>query len=550
MNTRITKGLLVLIGLFIAIPVYTQIVKKMDQYGPLNSYSEAYSFTRDISGNMIAGGKYFQSLAFGSQSVSSAGFDLFVAKFNNTGSPLWVRNAVHVDTSVMHSVSADHICTDASGNIYIAGTYKSSVRFDTIVLMNNGDMDIFYAKYNAAGVLQWARNIAAPLDQRADGLVCDPSGNIYLAGIFKGTVLLGSSTYVSSANDDFISKVDPATGNILQSYQIGCRFNNSITSMVSDKSGNIYVAGHFSDTITFGSTVVSAAGNMDIFLAKYNSTGLAWAKNFGGRNADDAMDMFAGDQGHIFLVGTCSDTSSFDTVTLRGSGNYIMRFDTSGGVAWVRSLGKGYITPTCVATDVHEYIYVAGYYNNYAIFNSQQLNTSNGGSNAFFATLSNWGGVSWVKSSSSTVPYNLISTTGIAAAPHTMYVAGWFNYSNTLDTISFVTGSSVNDYRRLFIGELDDITLGTREISVDKEDITIFPNPSSGEFRVTLSRQVMTGSQIAVINTLGQNVLEKQITEEDIQQGYLNMTTRLPQGIFYIVIPGTATSPVKMLIAE
>ena len=43
-------------------------------------------------------------------------------------------------------------------------------------------------------------------------------------------------------------------------------------------SGNSYIIGYFTGTVTFGSTILTAKGTYDMYVAKLNSTGkFAWA---------------------------------------------------------------------------------------------------------------------------------------------------------------------------------------------------------------------------------------------------------------------------------
>ena len=48
-----------------------------------------------------------------------------------------------------------------------------------------------------------------------------------------------------------------------------------------DQSGNVYNCGYFKHTAYFDNDSVVSAGNKDIYVAKYNSTGnLIWLKSF------------------------------------------------------------------------------------------------------------------------------------------------------------------------------------------------------------------------------------------------------------------------------
>ncbi len=81
------------------------------------------------------------------------------------------------DNSIQSS-SKNIIVTDGSGNSYIAGNFKSaSLKFGKTVLKNNGQSDIFLAKYDSHSKLVWAKNIGGINDEKLESLVVDPSGN-------------------------------------------------------------------------------------------------------------------------------------------------------------------------------------------------------------------------------------------------------------------------------------------------------------------------------------------------------------------------------------
>ena len=56
--------------------------------------------------------------------------------------------------------SKNIIVKDAFGNNYIAGNFQSAeLKFGNTVLKNNGQTDIFLAKYDSHSKLVWAKNI-------------------------------------------------------------------------------------------------------------------------------------------------------------------------------------------------------------------------------------------------------------------------------------------------------------------------------------------------------------------------------------------------------
>ncbi|MEQ8815050.1 MAG: TauD/TfdA family dioxygenase [Thalassobaculum sp.] len=64
-------------------------------------------------------------------------------------------------------------------------------------------------------------------------------------------------------------------------------------SVAVDSSGNSYVTGYFDGTVDFdpgaGTTNLTGAGSVDVYIVKYDSSGaLVWAKNVGGTNTDQS----------------------------------------------------------------------------------------------------------------------------------------------------------------------------------------------------------------------------------------------------------------------
>ena len=96
----------------------------------------------------------------------------------------------------------------------------------------------------------------------------------------------------------------------------GSDYGNEIAnSMVTDASGNVYVAGSFtSSTVTFESYTLSNAnsgsGSGDIFFVKYDGSGnVLWAKYAGGNGNDIAYSVARDALGNFFVAGTFSSSS-------------------------------------------------------------------------------------------------------------------------------------------------------------------------------------------------------------------------------------------------
>jgi hypothetical protein len=179
-------------------------------------------------------------------------------------------------------------------------------------------------------------------------------GDILIAGYFEGTVdfdpgVPAVNLTSSGLSDIFILKLNSA-GKLIWVKQIGGRGSDEATAMTTDKLGNIYIAGGFSETVDFDPGLQKAdrkaVGDMDIFLMKLNADGsFAWAKAAGGNSFDIALSITADENGHLFSTGIFTESCDFgatEKVRLTASGSYdafICSYDASGSFSWTKKLG-------------------------------------------------------------------------------------------------------------------------------------------------------------------------------------------------------------------
>jgi hypothetical protein len=105
----------------------------------------------------------------------------------------------------------------------------------------------------------------------------------------------------------------------LWAQQAGGTNNNDLAwSVAVDPAGNVYVTGGFSDTVTFGTNTLVAAGDpgaVDLFLAKYSRAGeLAWVRQAGNIRTDVGMGVAVDRDGNIFMTGLFTSNVWFDAI--------------------------------------------------------------------------------------------------------------------------------------------------------------------------------------------------------------------------------------------
>ncbi|HSY77504.1 MAG TPA: hypothetical protein VK890_11640, partial [Bacteroidia bacterium] len=234
---------------------------------------------------------------------------------------------------------------DNSGNVYITGMFEDSVSFGSTQLINGRyTWSVFLVKYDPNGNVLWAKQGNTIYQGEAYGVTIDALGNAYVTGYFQNTITFGAFklNLPPVSNSTFLVKYDP-NGNVLWANQsiLPSTYSGSMGNVVAtDRSGNIFMAGTFADTMKLG-TITSVSKEGDFFLAKYNSSGtVIWVTQSNrhstrlGYNVNAITTDKAGD---IYITGFFSDTVSFGSYTLlspTGDNLFLVKYNSSGNVVW------------------------------------------------------------------------------------------------------------------------------------------------------------------------------------------------------------------------
>ena len=164
---------------------------------------------------------------------------------------------------------------DSLGNVYISGnTWGTIDPTHPNPDPTSSTADIFIAKYNAAGILQWIRQLGSPLDDYATGIAVDNTGNVIVVGYTFGDLFGENEDPQNFSTDFFILKLDPA-GNQIWSLQDGTPETDELHSVATDKNNDIYVGGGTQGDLFS----IPNSGDFDSFVLRYTSAGnLVWGR--------------------------------------------------------------------------------------------------------------------------------------------------------------------------------------------------------------------------------------------------------------------------------
>ncbi len=210
--------------------------------------------------------------------------------------------------------SVRSIAVDGEGNVYISGSYKSSATFNATTVTSLGDTDIFLAKYNAGGTLQWVKSAGGTGSDAGSGLAIDGSNKIYLVGSYTGNATFGAlSKTAAGLSDIFLAKYD-VDGTALWVESAGGTNDDFGQAITLDSSGKIHITGYFKGSANFGSfNKIADASYFDVFVAEYDPVGLTWnsAESAGGINHEYSQSIAVDLSGNIYVTGSFLGTFVF-----------------------------------------------------------------------------------------------------------------------------------------------------------------------------------------------------------------------------------------------
>jgi len=291
------------------------------------------------------------------------------------------------------------LATDGYKNSYITGMFTGTQTFGTITKTAYGSTDVFVAKVNNSGQWLWVAQGGGTLGDQGYKIDVDSSGNSYITGCFTGTANFGSTSLVSDSNADiFVAKLDP-NGNWL--WAVKAQIVNGDEDMwwgiCLDDSGNSYFTGHFSGSAILGTTVLNSFGGNDIVVAKLNSMGeWVWVNQVGGSGNDAGLGIDISETGTIAISGGATDSVSFGSIALPGSGarGFVAKLNPDG--TWLSAVNGG-AGAVGVKVDSSGSCYIVGGFNYSKTWGSITLNTGMDRTDGFVAKLSNEGIWLWAK---------------------------------------------------------------------------------------------------------------------------------------------------------
>lgn len=327
-------------------PAGTLIWSKQQSY-----QTRGHAIALDEANNLYATGYFVYEVTFGdSTDLTGAGEeDIFVARFDQEGELLWVKQAGGAATSNEND-RGNAIAVDQQGSVYVAGSYEGPATFDTTTISGAGKMDLFVARYHSDGQLLWVRHAGNTEMDVANGMALDDDGNLYVTGQFRFSITFDTITLTSNGNnaDIFLVKYD-SSGNVLWARNFGNTSTDVGTAVCTGPDGHIFMTG-YGGSINFDGNQLPSLGGTNVFTWKGDQDGnTIWVKSAASLSADYGYAVATDAGGNCFVTGkyglleSGALTMSFDTITISSVGGddiFIAKYDSEGTVQWALTAGS------------------------------------------------------------------------------------------------------------------------------------------------------------------------------------------------------------------
>lgn len=259
--------------------------------------------------------------------TSNGYYDIFFAKYDINGNLVWAKNLGSTGND-----GGESIAVDDDNNVYVTGSFWSTVDFDSSPnnynLTSAGLSDIFIAKFNSIGNLDWAKRMGGNTwGDSGQSIALDREQNIYLTGGFNGVSDFdpSSSSFLITSygeTDVFIAKYDNLCNLLWVKRVGGNQYDYGLSIAYDNLTESIFTTGSFTGQADFdpsdNNNILISNGGHDVFVQKWDVDGnMIWVGKFGGTTGENYSSEYGkkvvvDEYSNLYLGGLFEGSADFD----------------------------------------------------------------------------------------------------------------------------------------------------------------------------------------------------------------------------------------------
>lgn len=264
-------------------------------FGGSTGVDEVGGSAVDAAGNHYVVGASGET--WGSPVNSFNGYDAVVAKYDTNGALVW---NTFLGSALPDSAHA--VAVDAGGSLYVVGASNGS--WGSPIRSYSGGSDAFVARLASNGTLDWVTFLGGTANDR--GAAITVSGNdVFVAGASNGAWGSANRPY-SGGSDVFVARLNNA-GALQWHTFLGGPGNDEANDVLINSLSEVYVAG--ASDAGWGTPAQGHHGGTDAMVSRLNSSGtLVWNTFVGGAGDDRGNAIAANGLSGVILGGSSSAT--------------------------------------------------------------------------------------------------------------------------------------------------------------------------------------------------------------------------------------------------
>ena len=265
----------------------------------------------DSEGQLFLGGTFKRKIILGPKVYDAkGGEDVFIFQINNQGE---ILNSMAIGGTGKDNIEGMLWMKD---KLLVYGTFEKELPFGDTLLRSAGKSDGFLALLNSSLSYSSAKAIGGNGTDELVAVNSDASGNLYLTGSYKRSLRLGQSTYHSQGESDiFYAKLDTN----LQFVNVnswGGKGKDSPTDIFVNTERQVFITGIYNKPFIIGSDTLMVENRFSNgFLSMVSSSGqVNWVKKFTGKSEEIPNKIYEDGESAILLTGTFHSEMQFDQI--------------------------------------------------------------------------------------------------------------------------------------------------------------------------------------------------------------------------------------------